>query len=63
MDGSRWMENRESCYTRAMDNILWLSFALTYSTLPSDNVNSPLIADRAVHGMEIRDFISLWTYI
>lgn len=57
------MENRESCYTRAMDNILWLSFALTYSTLPSDNVNSPLIADRAIHGMEIRDFISLWTYI
>lgn len=27
------MENRESCYTRAMDNILWLSFALTYRTL------------------------------
>ena len=57
------MENRESCYTRAMNNILWLSFALTYSTLPSDNANSPLIADRAVNGMEIRDFISLWTYI
>lgn len=62
MEGRRWKGIKKFLY-KGYGNILWLSFVLPYSTPPSDNANSPLIADRAVHGMEIRDFISLWTYI